>query len=310
MTDVGEIGHQIRPQTRPRVRGGDREIAELAARQHNVLARWQLLQLGLGPGAIKRRVAVGRLHPVHRGVYSVGTPRVVGLGRFMAAVLACGPGAVLSHHSAAELWGLLRSARSQVDVTTLRRCRARPGIALHRTRWLPKEDRTVREGIPVTSLARTLLDLAPVASPRELGRAFEEAERLRVLDVRAIEPRCARRRGGPALRALIEDAREPPDTRSELEQRFVELCRDEGLPPPALNATVAGYVVDALWPRERLVVELDGYAFHRGRRSFEDDRRRDADLQLAGYRVLRITARRLAREPKAVARSVRALLAA
>jgi hypothetical protein len=230
----------------------------------------------------------------------------------MAAVLACGPDALLSHRSAAALWGLLSAAGSQVDVTAPGcRGRGRPGIALHRVRSLHADDRAIRESIPVTAPARTLLDLSEVLRPRRLTLAFEEAERLGLLDMRALHglwERSPGRRGLQPLGGLLSEGRDPPNTRSALERRFVELCRGENLPLPTLNAGVAGFEVDALWPDERLIVELDGYAFHRTRGAFERDRIRDADLQLAGYRVLRITSRRLEQEPAAVAETVRSLL--
>jgi hypothetical protein len=230
----------------------------------------------------------------------------------MAAVLACGPDAVLSHRSAAGLWGLLRAAGSRIDVTTTdRRGRGRPGIVLHRVRKLHEDDRALRDAIPVTAVARTLLDLAEVVHARRLGVAFEEAERLGLLDVRALHALWGRSRGRAGLRplrSLLSEGRDPPETRSALERRFVEVCGRQNLPPPVLNARVGAFEVDALWPRERLIVELDGYAFHRTRGAFERDRLRDSDLQLAGYRVLRITSRRLEREPAVVAETVRALL--
>jgi len=186
------------------------------------------------------------------------------------------------------------------------------GVTVHRTRSLHPEDRALRDGIPVTSVARTLLDYAEVVYPPRLARAFEEADRLRLVDMKALERLMARshgRHGLVPLQALVSEAWRPlPETRSELERVFLELCRDAGLPAPQANVMLAGLEVDALWPRERLVVELDGFAFHRTRAAFERDRRRDAALQLAGYRVLRLTARRLAEEPAAVVGLVRSLL--
>lgn len=292
----------------------DWAISVLAGRQHGMVARRQLQELGLGPDAIDHRVQGGRLHPSHRGVYAVGHPRPIGRARWMAAVLAGGPGAVLSHASAAALWGLRPTAKTRIDVTVPgRRGRGRPGIALHRVRGLAHEDRATRDGIPVTAVARTLLDLAEVAPAPQLERAVEEAQRLRLLDLAAIQGVCERshgRHGLRALRAVLADAREPLPVRSELERRFARLCEEADLPPPALNVTVAGFEVDAYWPRGRLIVELDGFAYHRSRAAFERDRLRDADLQLAGYRVLRITARRLDREPAAIAAALRMLLTA
>ncbi len=171
----------------------------------------------------------------------------------------------------------------------------------------------MRDRIPVTSVARTLLDLAEALSPTQLRRAFEEADRLELIDMRAIEQlldRSRGRRGLKPLAALLATHRGPaPPIRSELERLFLDLCHRADLPPPTVNAHVEGLEVDALWPEQRLIVELDGYAFHRTRASFESDRTRDATLQLAGYRVLRVTHRRLDAEPAAVAVAVRSLLA-
>lgn len=184
---------------------------------------------------------------------------------------------------------------------------------MHQVRRLHPADRILRDGIPVTSVARTLLDLAEVVPFRQLERAFEEAERLRVLDLPAIDQLCARSRGRRGLRPLgcLIAAAQPsvPATRSELERRFLCLCREAGLPTPSVNVLVAGLEVDAVWQSQRLVVELDGHAFHRSRAAFERDRIRDAALQLAGYRVLRLTYRRLEAEPGVLAETVRSLLA-
>jgi REase_MTES_1575 len=232
----------------------------------------------------------------------------------MAAVLACGPDALLSHRNAAALWLLRPSARAEVDVTVPQRTRrGRRGIKLHQVRRFHPDDRSLHEGIPVTTVARTLLDLAEVVPRRDLERAFEEAERLRLLDMRAIESLWQRSRGRRGLRplgALLAVQHEPEQTtRSELERRFLRLCHDAGLPRPAVNLFVAGFEVDAVWQDKQLVVELDGHAYHRTRAAFERDRIRDAALQLAGYRVVRVTQRRLVSQPFAVAETVRALLA-
>jgi Protein of unknown function (DUF559) len=274
------------------------------------VAHRQLLELGVARGAIQHRLAVGRLHRIHVGVYAVGHAAISLHGRLMAGVLACGPEAVLSHRSAAWLWGLQPPSDQPVDVTVPGRSRhRRVGIAVHRTRNMQGEDRKVRERIPVTSVARTLIDLAEVLRPAQLERALEEAERLRLFDLRAIEKRCRGRRGLRPLRALLAEAGvTAAPTRSELERRFLALCREEGLPVPAVNLFVAGFEVDVIWAEQRLVVELDGYAFHGNRAAFERDRVRDASLQLAGYRVLRVTHRRLEWEPAAVAAMVRSSL--
>lgn len=288
-------------------------MARLASRQHGVVARRQLLALGFTRDAIKRRLAQGRLHRLHPGVYVVGRPQVSDHGRWNAAVLACGTGALLSHRSAASLWGLLHTEGAAVEVTAPGRHRhlTQPKIHLYQPRSLTDADRAIRNGIPVTSVARTLLDLAAVVSSQRLRHAFEQAERLGVFhlpEVAAVVD-CGRGRTGVAkLRALLVEATEPPDLRSELERRFLDFCREAGVPPPATNCIVAGHTVDALWLRRRLVVELDGFAYHRSRTAFERDRRRDLDLQLDGYRVVRVTARQLERDTRELASALRALL--
>ena len=226
----------------------------------------------------------------------------------MAAVLACGLEALLSHASGAALWEVRPTAGSLVDVTTPRSRNGERGIRVHRVRALDPDDCTTHDGIPVTTVARTLLDLAETVSPTQLQRAFEEADRLGLLDMCAFE-RLFGRRGLKPLAALVEAHRGPaPMTRSELERRFLDLCRDTGLPTPVVNVKVAGMEVDMLWPEQRLVVELDGHAYHRTRAAFERDRIRDAALQQAGHRVLRVTDRRLGAEPAAVVETVRSLL--
>ncbi len=302
MTDVGSLA-QLPPGLESP--GRDERLAQLATRQHGVVSRYQLFRLSFTRGLIEHRLETGLLHRVHRGVYAVGHRSLTLHGRWMAAVLACGPGAVLSHRDAAALLGLRESAAGAIEVTAVGRSRHnRRGIRVHRPRSLHAEDRTIRDGIPVTSLARTLLDLAEVLNLRQLERVVEEAERLRLFDLRAIErllARCRGHRGARSLRRVLAPRKLPGlEARSELERRFVDLCRDAGLPLPALNVSVEGYEVDAFWPAQRLIVELDGYAFHRTRKSFEQDRVRDATLQLAGQRVLRITHRRVVYDAEAV----------
>jgi Protein of unknown function (DUF559)/Transcriptional regulator, AbiEi antitoxin len=293
----------------------DRAVAALAARQHGVVAVDQLIALGLGASPIHHRVVTGRLHRIHAGVYAVGHASLTQSGRWMAALLACGEGALLSHRSAAELWGIGTYPDVRIDVTVADRSgRRRPGIAIHRPRSLLQEDRTDAAGIAVTTPARTILDLAGVIGPRRLERSFHEADRLGLLDpgtLASISTRTTGRRGGGRLRALLAAHIGPsPETRSVLEHRFLRLCHRAGLPTPAVNVPVCEYEVDVLWPAQRLVVELDGYAFHHARKAFESDRARDAALQLAGYRVLRVTHRRLVDDPSAVIETVRTLLAA
>ena len=231
---------------------------------------------------------------MHRGVYAVGHRRLTTWGRFMAAVLACGPGAVLSHRSAARLWNL-KTDGAKIEVTTVSsgRTRQRGSVLVHETSDLPKQDRAVLDGIPVTSLARTLVDLAAVVDPTRLGRTFEEAERIRKLDIRAIEAVLLRsngRNGTKHVRALIAERRPATDTREGLEREFAEIIRQAGLPVPVYNALIGGFLVDAAWMDRRLIVELDGYDFHdRTRKSFEAERVRHTHLQLRGWTVIRLT---------------------
>ncbi len=230
----------------------------------------------------------------------------------MAAVLALGPGAVLSHRAAAALHELA-GAGPAIDVTVPRRARRRPGMRVHQARALDPRDTTSVQGIPVTSIPRTLLDLAGILPPTQLQRAYGKAERLRVLDVRAIEQLLDRsngRRAVATLRDLVAyDPSHAAEASSELELRFLDLIREAGLPPPQVNVLVEGFVVDAYWPSARLVVELQGYAFHSDRSAFERDHARLARLKLARFEVLALTWRQVSEQPEWVASTITALLA-
>lgn len=292
----------------------DRLISDLMAVQHGVVGRRQLQALGVRPGAIAHRMRVGRLHPLHRGVYAVGHRPMTAEGRWMAAVLACGDGALLSHRPAASLWDLLRGdgAALEVTVPVRSRGRRRPGITVHRPRALSPEDASRRHGVPVTSPARTLFDLAEVVPGPALERAVERAEVLRIFDLGSVQRvlhENSRRRGSAALRRILEHHRaDPALTRSELEDLFLALCAAHGIPRPRVNVGIGPYEVDFLWPAERLVVETDGRAHHATRAAFESDRARDAQLTAAGYRVLRFTYRQVTREPEQVAALIRSAL--
>lgn len=223
----------------------------------------------------------------------------------MAAALAHGPHAVVSHRDAAALWGIRPSARARIDVTVAGRSRrARPGIDLHLVRRLDPRDVTTHERLPVTTVARTLFDLAEIFSPRALERAFNEAQVLELFDLTALTDVIDRNPGRHAhrpLRALLPAlADDPKLTRSDLERRFLGLVRAAGLPPPLTNVHVAGYEVDALWPEHRLVVELDGFAYHRTHAAFERDHLKTEALELAGYKVRRFTYRRVTDDPAGV----------
>lgn len=274
---------------------GDGTIASLAAAQYGVVARGQLLDAGLSVSAIKRRVAGRRLIRLHRGVYAVGHDRLTRDGHWLAAVLAAGLGAVLSHREAAALHGLRPSSRPAVDVTVAARRRV-PGVQAHRVERLDRDDVTVVGGIPTTTVARTLVDLGDVVSPHALRKALAEAERSHRLDVRAIDAVLARTRGRGGegrqrVRAALAElaATGATITRSEIEDRFLVLLDAHGLPQPLTNHWLHGMEVDACWPTSRLVVEVDGWGPHRTRQAFQDDRTRSNDLQAAGWTVLRFT---------------------
>jgi very-short-patch-repair endonuclease len=256
----------------------DRSIARMAARQHGVITTAQLRAAGITKDKARRRVRQGRLHPVHRGVYAVGHPRLSNEGRWLAAALACGDGSALSHHSAAALWALIPAKPGLVHITVPGSSgRKRRGIRIHRSTTLIPTTTTRRRGIPVTTPERTLADLRRVVAPDQWRDALRHADVL-----------------GLPVGRFSDD---PPLTRSELEDRFLALCRRHRLPAPEVNARVGPYVVDFLWREHGLIVELDGYRYHRGRIAFEDDRARDVELKLLGFDVVRFTYRHVVDQP-------------
>jgi very-short-patch-repair endonuclease len=260
---------------------GDAAIAALAGRQHGVVTTAQLEAAGLGRRAVAHRIAHGGLTRLHRGVYRVG-PTGAPLEAEMAAALATS--GTLSHQSAAAIWGFgQRDEFVHVSVTTP--ARSRRGVRVHRTASL---DAAVHNGLPLTTPARTLRDLERTATADEVDRARETAAVMGLV--------------------LPDDDRFPEFTRSEGERRLKALCKAARLQIPRMNARVNGYEVDAYWPAHRLIVEIDGWRYHRSRKRFEDDRRKDAALTTAGYRVVRITYRRLRDEPYAVTAQLAALL--
>ncbi len=289
--DVGDVDAEYRHECSPDAVG--RAIEEIATRQHGVISAEQLRTLGLKPGAIARRVRRSELIRLHRGVYAVGHRRLTAEARQLAAVLACGPGALLSHRSAADRHGLLRSGSPRIEVSAPRGRRPRDGIVVHRPRVLDEEDHAMVDGIPVTSVARTLVDIAGVVDPTRLERALDAAERAGTLDAAAIErvlDRLPRARGrGRLLRLLERFSPEAAFTRSEAERRFLALCRRHGLPAPQANLWVAGHEIDFFWPDHRLAVEIDGRAHHSGTGGFHADRRRDRALLAVGIETARLT---------------------
>jgi very-short-patch-repair endonuclease len=288
----------------------DRAIGQIAEGQHGVISRAQLSELGVGQGALEHRITVGRLHPVHRGVYSIVGRRLLRRhGFWMAAVLACGPGAVVSHRAAAALWGIRGGSR--IEITVPRGRRPRDGMQLH---WaaLPEDEITVHHGIPVTGIARTLLDLSAVVQRDELRSAMRQAEQLRLTDPLGLAPlieRYPRKPGIPILRAVLEEAQRGLGiVRSEFEERFQAFLLNACLPSPKTNVLIEGMEVDSAWPAQRLIVELDSRSAHDTHQAFEQDRVRDRRLEVAGWSVIRVTWRQLHDTPAELEADLRKLL--
>lgn len=275
-------------------------MAETARKQHGVVSAQQLAEFGFPRETIARWVKERRLHRIHRGVYAVGHEALTWEGRCMAAVLANSP-AVASHKTAAWIWELRRWRPGRFDLTAPSRRHRREPIVVHFARLRP-EDSAVVEGIPVTSVARTVLDLAPEESIRDLHRMMDRAEDRKTFDLRRFDRLLARAGGHPGRvklrRALDSFKPEHAVLRSELERRFRDLVLTAGLPAPRTNVFVAGYELDAYWEAEAFAVELDVYATHGSRSSFEEDRERQDDLLLAGIETIRVTGVRLDREPR------------
>lgn len=287
-------------------------IWRLARRQHGVVSRSQLLGLGLTRSAISHRLRAGRLWRLHRGVFAVGRPDLTREGAWLAAVLACGEGAALSHRSAAALWGIRERrppARPQVSVPTNAGRSGPRGVDLRRALTLTPEDVTLRDRIPVTTLARTLTDLAAAADAKDLKAALRQSERVHSLDLDALRtcldgaPRHSHRhqRLIAALDAFVPGTQL---TESELELAFLELCTRRRLALPEPQVPIGAYRADFLWSDRRLIVEVDGRGSHDGYIAFADDRVKDRALKAAGYEVLRFTRNEVVREPGKVAREV------
>jgi predicted transcriptional regulator of viral defense system len=287
----------------------DQPLAELALKQHGVFGLDQLAELGLTDTAVHKRVATGRLHRIHHGVYAL-VPRELlkREGLYMAAVLACGPGAVLSHRSAARLLELRNHGYTRIEVTVARRSgRTHSGVAVHRSTTLTDRDITIVENIPTTTVARTLFDLAEFVNARQLERAFDQADRMDVLNLGAINDQLTRnptRRAAKVVRNLLNThyiGSTPTD--NEFEDAFLGLTRSLGLPDPEVQYYIdpgdgdGPLRADFAWPDRRIAVETDGRKTHGTRQAFENDRRRDQRLIAAGWRVIRITWRQLTQRP-------------
>jgi very-short-patch-repair endonuclease len=291
----------------------DRVASWVASQQLALITTPQLGVCGLRRNAITGRERHGVLYRVHQGVYLYGQPTFLPGGREFAAVLACGDSALVSHLSGGWVWRITPPYDGDVQITVVGSARRqRRGIEIHRVGHLHPEDWSECNGIPVTSPARTLIDLAAYLTRDELERAIAEAYALRLThaaeNLRAIA-RSPRRPGVGALRAELSRESGPAWTRREGERRMKLLIRQAGLETPVYNRMVAGWPADVLWPRHKLIVEVDGYQFHGHRLAFERDRKRDAAHVLAGYRVIRITWRQLTEEPMVVVATLAAALA-
>jgi very-short-patch-repair endonuclease len=285
----------------------------IAERQHWVITRAQLLRLGFGPDAIKHRVRAGRLHRIWRGVYAVGRPRVGRHGLWMAAVLACGPRAFLSDESAGALLEILPSTAGPIDVSVRgARCpRARAGIRIHRRRGLTDADVTRHLGIPVTSPALTLLDLAPRLSRDQLERAIGEADKRDLIDPESLRRELERFANRPGIAPLREtlDRHTFTLTDSELERRFLPIARQAGLSRPLTQQLVNGFRVDFYWPDLGLVVETDGLRYHRTPAQQAKDRLRDQAHAAAGLTPLRFVRAQVRYDPAHVCRTLASVAA-
>jgi very-short-patch-repair endonuclease len=288
-------------------------VAWIAERQLGLITAAQLHRAGVGRGSIEWRLAHGQLHRVFRGVYLVGHGVPVAGAIEFAAVLAVGDGSLVSHRSAAALWGLARRPLGEVEVTVVRRdCRSRDGLRVHHVEQLSANDRSRKAGIPVTSPARTVVDYAATANPTELEYAIAEACAHNLTNERqigaAIDRAAPNHAGVASLRAILYQPAGASRTRSGGERAMLNLIRAAGLPAPRTNVMIAGFSADFVWSEERLIVEVDGYPFHGHRAAFERDHRRDIVHKNAGYEVLRFTGRQLEEEPYLVlAAIVRAL---
>jgi|GEM_PF-262061 len=278
--------------------------ARLAARQKGVVSRAQLLAAGSSRHEIDWLLERGFLHPLHRGVYAVGHPVLPQHGREQAALLSCGARSFLCGPSALHLWGVLGEPPGQVHVSAVgRHCRPRSGIRLHRIAVIDPRDTRTRRGLPVSSPARALIEYAASAPPQGLEEAVAEARVMRLVrsgELEAALQRAGRTRGAAEMRAFLADEGGPEITRSHAERRFRRYLREARLPEPIANQALAGYAVDFLWPEERVVLEIDGFAFHAHRRAFERDRRKDQRLADAGYHVIRVSWNQFTREPLAL----------
>jgi hypothetical protein len=289
--------------------GVDREIAAVAAKQRGNITRAQLVDLGLDDDAIRYRIKIGRLFRVYRGVYSVGRRPVTAEERAAAAVLACGAGAALSHGSAMTLWGFWRHWDSPVEVTVVTHRRTK-GIVVHRSRTLRPRDLTTQLGIRVTTPARTVLDMSPRLNDKQLKRTVNNALHSPWMSEGQLADAVARHPTAPGAHRIASLLGLPgTPTRSGWEDDFPAFCERYGLPAPVMGAPLLGYVVDALFVAERVIVELDSKEFHMDPIAFETDRERDAHMLAHGFVTVRVTWERIGQRPRREAERLHAIIA-
>lgn len=295
----------------------DHRVAALAARQRGVISRAQLIAAGSSAKAIEHRIRTSRLHRIHRGVFAAGHRHLDREGRWWAAVLACGEGAVLSHASAAAAWDLRPTTASRIDVSVPTKGGRiqQPGLRIHRLASLTSEDiaPSMPPFPPLTTPSRTLLDLAATLPRQRLARILERAEALRLLDAAELARLTSRRLpGSAAVDALLTDGVDLTVTLTAngLEDAFLGLCADHGLPRPLVNHPVGRFKADFLWTHHRLIAETDGRETHGTRAAFERDRARDAELLTRGYRTVRFTYRQVVHAPHQIATILTGLLIA
>jgi very-short-patch-repair endonuclease len=315
-TDHNSCGSSRSREMRRETEALDRKMADLARRQYGVVGRSQLLRMGLTAREIDHRLKLGRLHLLYQEVYSVGHRVIPREGRWLAAVFATGPGAVLSHWSAAALWMIRPNSRSLIDVTTAHKSRTWDGIKRHH-KALPADEVTVEEGIPVTSVPRTIFDLAATEDVDTVAAMLRESEHRNLWDRLSLPHLVERypgRRGVKRVRLALARVTEEPSgrKRSRLEERFAPFIRRYRLPMPRFNDWILlgakRYQVDCHWPGTNQIVELDGWEAHSTRSAFQDDRERDRRLLVAGYSITHITWNQLRDEPEAIASDLRLLL--
>ena len=292
----------------------DERIAHIARLQRGRVSRRQLRGAGISDSAISRLAARGGLHREHPGVFVVGYRGVeVPLARETSALLACRDGTVLSHLTAAALWRLVPAAGDSVEVTIAGRQTANPkGVTVHRTRRLHPTEIRFRERLPVTSVARTLLDTADELGGRAMERALDEGLERKLVRVDQIADVIARnpgRRAAAILDGLLEHRTGSTVSRSEVEERVLSMLRSARLPPPEMNVALLGFTADFVWRTQKLVVEVDGFAYHSSKSAFERDRRRDAIFRAAGWDVIRISAKQVVEDALAVIALIAAALA-